>query len=172
MMPDLFGWHALLRVSSPTPTAYCPEREASEDDRDDNGYPHEGSPRIAYRTTCTDSSDTFEHDLLPIARAHAELIASACTAQQVSPHGSSDTLWSTHEPDESAPLKLLARGFGQCRAATRPNTVQHTSTATPSAGNDFDKLPSADGLLKRPPATSSPRVRIEGSAAFASRSSQ
>jgi hypothetical protein len=51
---------------------------------------------------------------------------------------------------------------GQWSSQRRP--VQHTSTATPSAEDDFDKLPPDSDLPQRPRMTLSPGVRIEGSA--------
>ena len=48
------------------------------------------------------------------------------------------------------------------RMTTRPGTVQHTNTATPSTGNGSDKLSATSDLLQRPRTTSAPRVRIEG----------
>jgi hypothetical protein len=43
-----------------------------------------------------------------------------------------------------------------------PEAVQHSSTATPPAGNVSDKLPPDSDLPQRPRMTSPPGVRIEG----------
>lgn len=67
-----------------------------------------------------------------------------------------------HEPDELTPLKLLIRGVGQCRTATKPNAVQQRSTATRAIGNASGRLPPTSDLPYRPRTTTLPRVRIEG----------